>query len=224
MKKISFLLLALVLLLGCALSAQAVELPDPNRPGSLTFLLDWEGEPLSGGSLTLYRVGDIANSGADYSFALVPELKSTGLSLEDLEDADLHQALAEMAPERGLAPITERIHSGEAHFEDLLPGLYVVTQTEEEACDGFAPIRPFLISLPRWVEDHYIYDITAEPKVSLETEPTVPTTTEPTEPTDPWLPQTGQLNWPVPAMAAAGLALCAAGWFLCFGKKERNES
>lgn len=224
MKRIYVLLLSLMLLLGCAMSAQAVEIPDPNRSGSLTFLMDWEGEPLDDGSLTLYRVGDIAKDDAHYRFALVSELRSTGLSLDDLDDADLHQALAEVAPERGLDPITAPIRNGEASFENLMPGLYVVTQTEEEACDGFAPIRPFLISLPRWDGARYIYDITAEPKVSLETEPTVPTTTEPTEPTDPWLPQTGQLNWPVPAMAAAGLALCAAGWFLCFGKKERNES
>lgn len=41
---------------------------------------------------------------------------------------------------------------------------------------------------------------------------------------DPKLPQTGQLNWPIPAITIAGLVLFVTGWILCFGRKrERNE-
>lgn len=38
----------------------------------------------------------------------------------------------------------------------------------------------------------------------------------------PKLPQTGQLNWPVPVMAAAGLTLFAVGWVLCFGRRKES--
>lgn len=36
------------------------------------------------------------------------------------------------------------------------------------------------------------------------------------------LPQTGQLNWPVPVLVILGLGLFAVGWILRFGKKKEN--
>lgn len=226
MKKITALLLALLLLSG-ALAARAAELPDPERPGSLCLLLDWEGVPLTGGKVTLYRVADVAQQGADSSFGLIPELEGTGVSLDNLADTTLPQILAQKAREKKLPPIEAPVKEGKAAFLELMPGLYVVTQNRESACDGFEPIDPFLISLPRWEKDGYAYDITAEPKVALEKTPdetTEPTEPEPTQPEDTDLPQTGQLNWPIPVMATAGLALFALGWFLCFGKREHHEN
>ena len=38
------------------------------------------------------------------------------------------------------------------------------------------------------------------------------------------LVQTGQLNWPVPVLACAGLALFVTGWFLVFSKKENDHA
>lgn len=223
MKKVIVLLLTLALLLSLALTSYALETPDPSRPSSLTLVMEWDDKPLDSGSLTLYRVGEIADVDGDYTFVLISELKESGLSLENLEDTNLPQQLQNLAVERKLEAVSVSIRNGEATFDDLMPGLYVVTQRFGEACDGFSLIRPFLISLPRWNGSGYIYDLTAQPKVSLEEEPTEPTETEPTAPTDPRLPQTGQLNWPVPTMAVAGLAFLVAGWLLCFGKKERNE-
>ncbi|MCD8017514.1 MAG: hypothetical protein LUE97_06945 [Oscillospiraceae bacterium] len=37
---------------------------------------------------------------------------------------------------------------------------------------------------------------------------------------EPDIPQTGQLNWPVPLLAVCGLLLFALGWVLKCGKKE----
>ena len=43
----------------------------------------------------------------------------------------------------------------------------------------------------------------------------------PSNPDRPVLPQTGQLNWPVPVLACSGVLLFAAGWVLNRqGKKE----
>lgn len=38
------------------------------------------------------------------------------------------------------------------------------------------------------------------------------------------LAQTGQLNWPVPLLACAGMLLFAAGWALVFMKKEKDHA
>lgn len=36
------------------------------------------------------------------------------------------------------------------------------------------------------------------------------------------LPQTGQLNWPIPVLICAGLALFVVGWLLVFYRKKKN--
>jgi LPXTG-motif cell wall-anchored protein len=38
------------------------------------------------------------------------------------------------------------------------------------------------------------------------------------------LPQTGQLNWPIPAMAIAGAVLLVLGWILLAGRKRAGHA
>lgn len=219
MKKRIFAALLAVLLLGC-LTVHAHEVPDLTKNGTITFVMDWNGEPLSGGSLTMYRVGDIVEDDGNFGFACVAQIEA--VPLEDLDDPELAAALAAAARDAGLEALAAPIQDGEAVFADVATGLYVVVQ--DEAAPGFAPLSPFLISMPKYEDGRYVTDVTADPKVPLETAPTEPTQPKPTEPDDPKLPQTGQLNWPVPILAVSGLALFVAGCFLRFGgRKEKYE-
>ena len=220
-KKITIVLLAVLLLFSTAVSGHATEFPDQNRKGTLTLLMDWEGEKLDSGSLTICRVGQIVFEDNAWKFTLIPQLRDSGISLEDLNDAQLPKQLEQQVKEKTLPGITSQIREGKAVFTDLTVGLYLVTQ--EDTCKGFSPINPFLISLPQWENERYVYDLTALPKVSLEPQPTEPPETEPTKPPEPQLPQTGQLNWPIPVMAVTGFALFALGWYLCLGKKSGHE-
>ena len=215
------LLLTAVLLLSAVSAAAAHEVPDLTKSGTITFQVSWEGEPVEGGVFQMFRVGDIVENNGDYSFGLVPELADSSVELKDISDPELAAQLAALAQEAGLEPLIAPVEAGEAYFPDVMPGLYVVVQTE--ACDGFAKMNPFLISMPRFENGTYVTDVVAKPKVPLETEPTEPT--DPTIPTEPGpgIPQTGQLNWPVPLMAASGMALFALGWFLCFGRKREAD-
>ena len=47
-----------------------------------------------------------------------------------------------------------------------------------------------------------------------------PVKTDPPDPEEPRLIQTGQVNWPVPLLATAGLLLFAYGWPVLFAKKD----
>ena len=225
MKKRILLLVVLLVLFNCLLTpAYAHEVPDPEQKGSISLSMDWKGEPMDGGSLTIYRVGDIAEDDGNYTFALVEALKGTGLILDNVNDLALAQQLAEAA--KGLEPITADIKNGEALFDDLEPGLYVLTQSEKQATPGFLPTQPFLISLPRWENDHYVDELTADPKVSPKPEPTETTEppTKPPKPNEPNLPQTGQTNWPVPVLGACGLMLIVMGGLLRSGKRDERET
>lgn len=218
------LIALLVLALWGSVTAMASEIPDANQNGSLTLTMNWNGQPLEDGALTLFQVGQVAAVTGGFEFALIPQLADSDVMLAgNLDRPETAEALAQLAMERELAPITAPIVAGKVVFENLPAGLYVVLQTKGQVTEGFDPIRPFLISLPRWENGQYVYEITADPKVPLETQPTEPPTTQPPtepKPTEPNLPQTGQLNWPVPILIAMGLALLVAGWIMSGKKKD----
>lgn len=224
-KKLFALLLALTLVLGMSVQVCAAELPDETKAGSLTIRLAYDGEPLEDGVLTICRVGRIEIRDGNAGFVLVDQLAG-GPELDKLDDPELAAELAEFAEEMDMPVQRTEIVEGKATFVGLKPGLYVVTQRPEDVTEGFDVIQPFLLSLPQWIDGTYVYDLTAAPKVPLETEPTEPTEpsepTEPTEPDEPELPQTGQLNWPVPILTVLGLVLFVAGWVLCF--RNRRDS
>ncbi len=218
-KKCTAILALLVLLLALRAPVGAVEGLDRDRLGTLTIAMAFDGEALEGGHLTLHRVGQIAPNSEN--FIPVDELTSSGVTLEDLHDPALPGLLYDLALQHHLGSKDAPIVAGEAVFADLQTGLYVVSQLASDASPGYAPIAPFLLSLPQWQDDGYVYDLTATPKVPLIPAPTEPTApTEPSEPGD--LPQTGQLNWPVPLMAVGGLAFFVLGWVLLSGAKRRH--
>ena len=221
MKKRILSMLAVLLLLGSvALTAFASEIPDLMKNGSITFTMDWENKPLNSGSLSIYRVGIIAADKSLYHFELIDALKDSKLSLEKVDDPNLAKDLAILALKKNLTEIKTHIKNGKAVFSNVAPGLYVVMQNAEDASNGFAPINPFLISIPQYENGVYELDVTADPKVPFESIPTDPTKPKPTKPTGPTLPQTGQLNWPVPLLAVSGVALFAVGWILFSGRKK----
>ena len=227
-KRIPALLAALLVLLALAVPVCAQELPDPQMTGSLTLWMAFDGNPLDGGSLTLYRVGELSISDGNAGFSLVEAL-SDGPELSNLDTPNLARTLAELAQRRSLPPLTTQIEKGSAAFFPLTPGLYVVTQSRSQATEGFDAIQPFLISLPRWEDGTYVYDLTASPKVPLvpaettPSEPTPPTEPPTPNPPSPDLPQTGQLNWPVPVLAVLGMSFFVAGWSLSRGSGRRSH-
>lgn len=214
-KRIFPFLIAVLMLCFISINVFAHEVPNLEENGSITFIVDYEGEPVDGGSLTLYRVGDIVENNGDYSFALIEKLDDEKTALDNLEDPQLARDLAAKAAEAELKGITAPVKKGEAVFSEVEPGLYVVVQ--QEASAGFEAMSPFVISMPKFENGTYVTDIKAEPKPSLEKAPE-----KPAKPQDPTLPQTGQLNWPVPVLAVGGIALFALGWVICF--KKRKES
>ena len=214
-KRIFPFLIAVLMLCFMSMNVFAHEVPNLEENGSITFIVDYEGEPVDGGNLTLYRVGDIVENNGDYSFALIEKLDDEKTALDNLEDPQLARDLAAKAAEAKLKGVTAAIKEGKVVFEEVEPGLYVVVQ--QEASAGFEAMSPFLISMPKFENGTYVTDIKAEPKPSLEKAPE-----KPEKPQDPTLPQTGQLNWPVPVLAVSGVVLFTIGWLICFKRKKEN--
>lgn len=213
-------LLCLVLLCLSVVPSWAHEVPDLKKTGSITLTLQYDGKPLSGGSFALYRVGTVTEKDGDYSFTTAGTGFSAFSSSLDKLDAALAQKLKDYADSQKLQPVASAKNSGgKAVFSKVTPGLYLVVQTQR--CTGYELLSPFLVSVPMNEDGHYRYDIDASGKFK----PT-PKSDTPDKPNTPGsnLPQTGQLNWPVPVLAGAGLVLFALGWWLCFGQRKRHET
>ena len=217
------LLLAVLLVISMGLTAYAHDVPDMERTGSISITMCYGVTPVGGGTLTLYRVGEVQENNGDYSFAPTGDFVDCGEVFDAVDEPELAQRLAEYAHEKALKGKTQSIRKdGTVCFEQLTLGLYLLVQ--ETPAKGFSPAAPFVVSLPMLEEGKYVYEVDATTKTELIHAPTTPTPTPPI-PDDPKLPQTGQLNWPVPLMAVGGLGLFILGWILCFGrKKDENET
>lgn len=221
------LLLAGLLSAG-GVRAWAQEAPDPDREGSISGTMLHGDSPVGGGTLVLYQAGEITwSEGEGYRFVLTEDFAGSGVSLDDPEDAALAGLLAEYAEGQGLEGVTLAIgEDGSWKAEGLSCGLYLIVQ--DQAAEGYMVISPFLASIPFYDESSgsWVYDTDAQPKMETVTaedppEEDVPEEEEPAVPSGK-LPQTGQLNWPVPVLALAGMVLFALGRRM--KRKDREET
>lgn len=224
-KRILSLLLTLVLFGALTLNVSAHEVPDYNRRGSIAVSMTYQGKPISGGTLTIYRAADVAADNGDYFFEYTEDFVECAIPVTELNSAELPEKLAEIAKTKKLQGTTKNVDgNGKVRFSDLEIGLYLVVQ--KDAAPGYTTIKPFLVSVPQNEDGHYVYDVDTAPKNIPEPEvkPTEPEPTKPPKPDDK-LPQTGQTNWPVPVMAASGMILLVAGFCLrTSGKRKQDEA
>ena len=156
---------------------------------------------LSGGQLTLYRVAEVKRKNGDLSFEYCGDFYGCGIALGDLTDSTLADQLLEYMPQ-GARGTTKTVDAdGNVTFEDLELGLYLIVQSK--ASNGYAPIKPFLVSLPMAENGKWNYEVDASPKVggytpvNPDTPPVPPTPVpdkpgtpeQPTEPTNPDTPK-----------------------------------
>ncbi len=160
--------------------------PETETPGSVIVQFEAKDEathPIKDGKVELYRVAEIVRviKDIDYRYRYIDDFagfnKEDGYSgLESDEDLSL-----ELAKE--LADVIEsKIKDGEklkaefkvkdidkdskASFDSLKTGLYLVMQRDGEESEGYAPIDPFLVSIPQYntTDGKAKYEIEAAPK------------------------------------------------------------
>lgn len=217
---------ATALCLAAASPAHAHEVVDAGRTGSIAVSLSYEGDPVGGGSLTLYRVGSVVEDDGNFSFALTSSFAGSGLALDDIEAAGLADDLATYAEENGTSGQTIAVSAdGVMTVNDLELGLYLVVQGE--AAEGFEDITPFLVSVPMYDTETgvYVYDVDATPKMDVmhpAPEPPVEETPEPGTPTGGDLPETGEPAWIVPILAVIGVGLVLLGASFVLRKQGKD--
>lgn len=240
MKRIWFILMTVIVLLPFTVNVSASEgIPDLTQKGSLSLDIKYNGELLDSGAVNLCYVASLEKADSEtYEFKLIEALQNPLLDMEDLTNPALAESLLYSVKQNHLPKTSASVTDGKAFFPNLSAGLYLVWQDTADAAEGFLPIQPFLISVPLRQGDHYVLDVVAAPKMPINPTPSEsptptpsptpsPTPTPPGTPTPtppPHLPQTGQLNWPIPLLAFSGAILFVAGLLLCVsGKRRHNE-
>lgn len=193
-------------LLFTTISVNAEEV-DTTKTGSITITLD--NQQVSGGSLRLYQIATVE----DNKFVYTNGYENCGISLDKL-DSDTAKALAKISTDTNTSVTQSVVKGSNVVFNQLQVGLYLVVQ--DGSFENYQSIDPFLVSIPQKEGESYIYDVDASPKVGTLTKVT------PTTPPGGDIPNTGQLNWPIPVLATSGVLLLVVGWYLL--KKGNNAA
>lgn len=146
--------------------------PDYSRKGSVTLdILLSDGTKVPGGYLTAYLVAAAREVEGNNDFYYVKPFGSE----DEKVDADVINHAEPGAPELAAelakkAKDAEGVRvavdeNGKVVFSDLALGLYLIVQ--DTPAEGFEPIRSFLVTVPMRDGDDLIYDVVANPKVSV---------------------------------------------------------
>lgn len=226
MKKILLFILSVSMFIRLFdIAVFSYSVPDLDRLGSISVTMRYGDESVSGGSMALYRVADVTSDNGNFFFTPCGDFASLDEDITDVDSDSLSLMVAAFIEQNDIIGITMPIDSdGRVTFYDLKPGLYMLIQTV--AAKGYNCANPFLVTLPM-NDGEYLYDVDASAKVELndpdeETKPDSGNNTT-TANDDDKLPQTGQLNWPIPILLVSGTALILIGMILCFGQGKANN-
>lgn len=199
---------------------------------TLTFKDSSTGSAVSGGTVELYKVADIAAGDSGLSYVYTQAFSACEAELTDLTSSTLIDLLTAIATQESTLAVTQTIGTdGVCSFPDLSTGLYLLVQ--RTAAEGYIALQPFLVTLPLADGDSWVYDVNATPKMGTYSSTTTSTSTTSTTSTTSGtgnvmgdtdkLPQTGQLNWPIPVLAVSGILLFFFGWAVVFGGKKEKR-
>lgn len=163
-KIISFCLIA-VLLIALPITAYAQNL-DFNRLGSIRVtLLEKNGtSPIVGAELSIYHVATVElNASGNLSYTYTKPFEACGAVIDDPELATKLDQFLNTHSITATKAVTDSL--GTATCAELPLGLYFVKQTNTVA--GFAPCKPFLVTVPLLSDGVYHYDVEATPKTEV---------------------------------------------------------
>ena len=198
-----------------------------NEEGTLILTLKSHDEPVLSGTIAIYHVADLKDSEDFDRYEFTDEFKNCNLNIEDLNNTELPKMLCDYIKGKSIDRVIKGTDTnGQVVFNNLDEGLYLVAQ--DKVPNGYSSINPFLVEIPSYNEasKEFEYKVYAEPKITPDdvTVPTEPETEEiyqPTRPETGKLPHTGQLNWPIPVLAFAGVVLFIIGFSVYYGGKKK---
>lgn len=219
---LALLICCLVFSLPVSAQGSAADL-DLGRTGDISLTIkDKKGIAPTRGTIACIQVARVVREDGDLGYELVNGFEKTKLSLEAFVKEEQSASRLVKDVEKNLPSRAEKqtckISAGKVRFTDLELGLYLIRQ--ESKFKNHESIQSFLVTLPMDGDEGWVYEVSATPKVGTVSQN--PPKSPPSGGGYTRLPQTGQLNWPVPVLALSGLVIFSLGWLLTRDKHEED--
>lgn len=200
---------------------------DPDRAGVLQITAKDEesGKTEEGAEISVYKVADIEQADNEYRITCTEAFSDLQSDIDAAGEFD--RTLGEKAevireeadPQISYSGKTDE--NGYLEITGINVGVYLIVQTN--TVGSFQPFSPFLVSMPVLDEDGICqYNVDTFPKMDVReiTETPQPTATVTAAPgssgsqqaaDSSFLPQTGQIWWPVPVLLSIGVLFLVLG-------------
>lgn len=90
----------------CLPAYAAVDVPNPDKTGTIKVNMQYNGQPVAGGALSVYRVGQIYEDDGNYSFTLTDDFADSKMPLNQntIVAPETAEELSDFADEKSLEP------------------------------------------------------------------------------------------------------------------------
>ena len=175
---------------------------------------------IAGGTFTCMNVGTLEIEEGELNWKFTKAFAESGLDMNEIQTEAFAESLWKYAQSQSMDGITKKIDAnGSVRFENIPSGIYLMVQ--RKAAEGYYKVRPFVVTIPVQEENGWCYDVDASPKMEkIKKKSDVPENPKVPEKGQK-LPQTGQLNWPVPVLAISGMLLFITGWKIRNAEDEK---
>ncbi|MEI3401038.1 MAG: hypothetical protein V8R51_01170 [Clostridia bacterium] len=167
--------------------------------------------------ISIYQVSKQDEQG-NFSFAV--GFENCTLNIDDLSESNL-QNLKDYA-KTNASPVFTKItdSNGRFNLNNLELGTYLFIQENKE---DEITMQTMLISVPELTTENGLkYDVTVKPKI-LNKEIVNKNENQRTEVAkDEQLPYTGVLNWPIPVLVVAGIAIFCVAWLKVYSTSKKK--
>ena len=167
MRKGVYLLTIIMLLIGISpvLADTNNNIVDFSKKGTITITLsDGSGtDRVEGANIKIYKLADAYSKNSNLAFSYHEDLKDCKNSIEK---NDLNEEVFECIHNSSVITkegITDSF--GYVSFDDLDLGLYLIEQINKVS--GYSKIDSFVVYIPQFEEDSWVYKVDATPKVDI---------------------------------------------------------
>lgn len=163
--KIKYIFIVIVFFIGVFPVLADDNTVDFSRKGSISITLsdNIDNTTVEGAMITIYKVADAVDEDNNLKFSYDDKLNDCK---DDLDKGNITNNVLTCVVNSNVVSyngITNKY--GTIKFNNLDLGLYLVIQTNE--VEGYSKISPFLIMIPKTIDNSWNYDIEASPKIDI---------------------------------------------------------
>lgn len=175
MKKLFVLFMTILLSIGMVNASEF----NINAKGSIDVTVKYgDNTPIKGADIKIYKVADLSIENGIVVNSYVNELNGTSISLKDLDKFNYNSTkYSKNEVKSNIKKIEELTSSldgivkttnsnGHVKFNNLELGVYIVSQVNK--VKGYTVLDSYMISVPAYEDDNWIYDIESLPKPEIE--------------------------------------------------------